>query len=104
MIVQIVDLMNSNKDNKRYKVILNNGKSYDFGLKGASTFLEHHDPKKRSAYWARHFKNPLEQHLIASLTPSPALFSASLLWGPYTDIHKNIKHLNEIFKKENITI
>ena len=104
MIVQIVDLMNSDRDKKRFKVMLNNGKSYNFGLKGASTYLDHHNKDKRRAYWARHFNSPSEKHLILNLTPSPALFSSVLLWGPFTNIHKNIKHLNEVFKKENISI
>ena len=100
MIVQIVDLMNSDRDKKRFKVMLNDGRSYNFGLKTGSTYLDHHNEDKRRAYWARHLNNPLEKQLILNLIPSPSLFSAVLIWGPYTNIHDNIKHLNHLFKKK----
>jgi len=38
--------------------------------------------------------NPREQYLINNLIPSPALYSAYLLWGLHTDIQSNIDYLN----------
>ena len=104
MIAKIIDVINSDKDKKRLKVILNNGKSYDFGLRGASTYIDHHDKQKRANYLKRHIASPLEKNLIINLVPSPALFSAGLLWGPNESLDDNIKHLNSVFEKYNINI
>jgi hypothetical protein len=44
MIVKIID---SPLKNKRFRVFLNNNKYYDFGLINGSTFIDHHDEKKK---------------------------------------------------------
>jgi hypothetical protein len=97
MIINIVD---SPRKNKRYRVYLDTGKYYDFGLKWGNTFIDHHNEKLKKAYWARHFSNTTEQKLITNLVPSPALFSAVLLWtGP--DINENIDALNNMWKTKH---
>lgn len=83
---------------KRYRVHMSNGKHYDFGFLGGETYLDHKDHEKRRNYWLRHYGNPIEKPLIDSLTPSPALFSAYLLWGDHTNIEDNIRDLNHIWK------
>jgi len=35
----------------------------------------------RANYWKRHLANRTEDERITNLVPSPALFSAMLLWG-----------------------
>jgi len=95
----IINIKPSQKKNKRFQVIMDNGKKYDFGLKDGSTYIDHYDKKKRKNYIDRHIKN--EKEFIKNLIPSPALFSMMLLWGPYTDINKNINYLNSLWK-ENI--
>lgn len=87
----------SSKKNKRFKVILRNGNSYDFGLLNGSTYIDHGNKAKRYAYWARHYANDRERELIDTLTPSPALYSAYILWGSSKSIQKNIKELNRLF-------
>jgi len=87
---------------KRFRVYLTNGKHYDFGLDTGSTYIDHHDIQKRSAYIARHFANRTERQLIENLVPSPALFSLYLLWGKYPDLGKNIDLLNNLFRKNNL--
>ena len=104
MICRIVDIIDSDREKKRYKVVLNNGKMYDFGLRGASTYIDHHDKQKRDAYLKRHIASPLEKQLLMNLVPSPALFAAALLWGPHMSLYDNINHLNEAFEKNNIEI
>jgi len=50
----------SPQDTKRYVAIFSNPKkTTHFGLKGGSTFIDHRDEKKKSAYLARH--KPLER-------------------------------------------
>ena len=97
--MKIKEIQHSPIKNKRFRVILDNGKHYDFGLDTGSTYIDHHDIKKRNAYIARHFGNKLEKNLIINLVPSPALFSMYLLWGKYTSLEENIKWLNSLFKK-----
>ena len=104
MIAKIIDIIDSDRETKRYKIVLNNGKTYNFGLKGASTYIDHHDKQKRDSYLKRHLASPLEKNLIINLVPSPALFSAALLLGPNESLDDNIKHLNEVFEKYNINI
>ena len=104
MIAKIIDIIDSDREKKRYKVVLNNGKTYNFGLKDASTYIDHHDKQKRNAYLKRHTASPLERNLIMNLVPSPALFSAALLWGPHMSLYDNIRNLNQAFEKYNINI
>ena len=95
MIAQIVDIIKSDRDKKRFKIVLNNGKMYDFGCRGSQTYIDHHDKQKRDAYIKRHTASPLERNLISNLVPSPALFSIAILWGPFESIDDNINHLNK---------
>ena len=94
----IVKIENSPVKHKRYRIIMNDGKHYDFGLLGAETYLDHKDYNKRRAYWLRHYGNPVEKVLIDNLVPSPSLFSAYILWGSHTSLEKNIKELNNLWK------
>ena len=63
--------------NKRFRVFLDSGKHYDFGLDTGSTFIDHGDNKKRNAYIARLFGNRAEKQLIENLVPSPAFLVCS---------------------------
>ena len=95
--MSIVAIRLSKKAHKRYEVEMNNGKTFDFGLKDGFTYIDHHDKLKRKNYWLRHASNPIEKKLIMNLVPSPALFSAYLLWGDSTDIIQNINFLNNLW-------
>jgi hypothetical protein len=90
----IISIEKSPKQNKRFRVYMDNGKHYDFGLDTGQTYIDHGDKQKKLAYWARHTGNDTERRLIANLVPSASLFSATLLWGKYTDLDENIKYLN----------
>ncbi len=98
-VYMIVEIIKSKKKNKRFRVILDNGKAYDFGLDTGETFIDHHDENKRTNYRKRHLGNETENKLINNLIPSPALFSYYLLWGAYDDIMKNIIYLNNLWSK-----
>ena len=93
--MKIIKIENSNLKNKRFKVILNDGSFYNFGLRTGSTFIDHHDKVKRENYRKRHYNNKIEKYLIDNYTPSPSLFSYYLLWGDSGDIYKNIDSLNK---------
>ena len=105
MVISIEELVTSTRKDKRFKITLNeNGKTttYHFGLKNSKTFIDHGDENKREAYLARHMANKKENYLISNLIPSPALFSAKLLWGQSMDIIRNLIGLQKEFnlKKE----
>lgn len=97
----IVDVVKSPLKLKRYRVIMDTGKHYDFGLLGGSTYLDHKDTQKRDAYRARHLANKIERQLNENLVPSPSLFSMALLWGASTSLDQNVKTLNALWKKKH---
>lgn len=86
---------------KRFRAFMDNGKHWDFGLDGAKTYIDHKDKTLRLNYLKRHLGNPTEKQLITNLTPSASVFSAYLLWGKYTDLQKNINHLNNLWAKKH---
>jgi hypothetical protein len=96
--LEILDIIKSPSVNKRFRVYLNDDTYYDFGLKNGQTYLDHKEELLKVNYWKRHIASPRENYLINNLIPSPALFSAYLLWGPYPNIYKNIENLNYLFK------
>jgi hypothetical protein len=91
---KIVKIIDSPRKGKRYRVYLENNEYFDFGLDGGSTYIDHHNKKKRGAYRKRHYSNGTEKYLIDTLTPSPALYSYYILWGNSEDIMKNVDSLN----------
>jgi hypothetical protein len=102
--VQIIKIDRSNRLTKRFKVILDNGKEYNFGQafpdeKHPITFIDGASKEKRDAYIKRHLGNKTESQLINYLVPSPSLFSMYLLWNT-NSLENNIKILNDMFKKK----
>ena len=95
----ITEIFESPLKNKRYRVLLDNGEHYDFGLKEGETYLDHHDKTKRMNYQKRHLGNKIENFRITNGINSPSLFSFYLLWGPSTDLKENIEYLNTKFPK-----
>jgi hypothetical protein len=99
--MKIIHIIKSDKKDKRFKVFLDDGEEYDFGLKNPNygTYIDHKNKDKRFNYWARHYGNKKEKELIDNLEPSNALFSAFLLWGKYDNLRDNVEHLNYLFEK-----
>lgn len=100
MPVEIVELLPSTTDNKRFKIVLNidgNDYTYNFGAKEGSTFIDHGDERKRRNYRLRHYANPIEKYRIDNLIPSASLFSMKLLWGESTDLLDNLIELQREF-------
>ena len=91
--MKIIHITKSNKKDKRFKVYLDNGTEFHFGDANGETYIDHNDKVKRFLYWARHYKNKKEKKLIDNFIPSPALFSAYLLWNG-TNLKDNIDWLN----------
>jgi len=102
--MKIINIENSPRQGKRFRVFLDDGSFYDFGLLNPTygTYLDHKDKQRRYNYRIRHLANEKEEYLIKNLIPSPALFSYWLLWGDSVDLEQNIKNLNKMFKKKYI--
>jgi len=92
--MKIVRIEQSPVKHKRLRAYLEDGSHIDFGLDSGSTYIDHKSPEIKYKYWARHYGNKTERHLIDNLIISPALFSAYILWGPFTNIKKNVEWLN----------
>ena len=97
----IINIEPSKVKHKRYCITMDSGKKYNFGLDTGSTYIDHHDPKLRDAYRARHLGSGTEHKLITNLVPSPSLFSYYVLWGPYVTIPDNIRYLNNLWKLQH---
>jgi intein/homing endonuclease len=87
---------------KRYRVTMDNGNTYDFGLKTGYTYTDGAGIYVRDNYRKRHLANKTEQRLIENLVPSPSLFAYYLLWGPHTSLKQNIKYLNSQWAKKHL--
>jgi hypothetical protein len=98
--MKIIHITKSNKKDKRFKVFLDNGDEFDFGLKDGSTYIDEKNKVKRMNYWLRHIANKKENQLINDLEPSASVFSAYLLWGKYSNLRDNVEWLNSLFEKK----
>ena len=96
--MKILSIEQSPLKTKRFRVYLDNGRKYDFGLKTGQTYIDHHDKIKRINYRARHLGSEKEKPYLENLLASPALFSFHILWGPSTSIKKNIQVLNKLLR------
>ena len=98
--MRIVEIHESKKPSKRFCVTLDDGRTFDFGLKTGSTYVDHHDSRLRANYFKRHLANQSEHELITNLIPSRATLAAFLLWGSSTDLNKNVRELNRLWEKK----
>jgi len=95
--MKILNITDSPLKTKRFRILLDNNKHYDFGVKDKhETYIDHRDKERRQRYQIRHYNSKREQHFIKNLTPSPALFSYYILWGSSVSIKTNIKELNKL--------
>ena len=93
--MKIIALERSNRQGKRLQAFFDDGRTFHFGSKNATTFVDGATLAKRDSYLKRHSANEKEKYLIDSLIPSPALLSAYLLWNT-DDLGENIKILNRL--------
>jgi predicted dienelactone hydrolase len=76
---------------KKWRAIFNDGKHTDFGDKEYEDFTQHHDIKRRKAYWLRHASD------LETQDPTRAGFlSLYILWTLPT-IEAAVKQYKELF-------
>ncbi len=99
----LMGVSKSDRDEKRLKAVFckcekkndckgSNHKTTHFGLKGGSTYIDHKDKDKRTAYIARHKVN----EDFNSPTTAGSL-SRWILWGDSTSLAKNIQEFKKKF-------
>ena len=88
----LLEVVKSNRKNKRYMAIFSNGKKSHFGLDTGSTYIDHHDIIKRFNYLKRHEVNEEWNDPYKAGT-----LSAYLLWGNHKSLKDNIKEFNKVF-------
>lgn len=78
-----VEFSKSNRDNKKMKAVFYDGekkiKTVHFGFKGSSTFVDHRNDAKKSAYLARHRENEDWGDYM-----SPGSLAKHILWNKET--------------------
>ena len=86
-----MEILPSNRKNKKYMAIFDNNKKIHFGAANSKTFLDHGDETKRKNYIKRHQVNEDFTKI------NPASLSRYLLWGS-TNLNKNINDYKKRFK------
>ena len=94
--IKLLDIVKTDDDSKKkYTAIFqvdNKIKKVSFGAKGFEDYTTHKDVKRREAYLSRHQRDNLENPL------SPGALSWFILWGPSTDINRNIEFFRRRFR------
>jgi hypothetical protein len=78
-------IIQSDRKDKRYTAIFDNGKQVHFGLKGGQTYIDHMDKLKRENYLKRHIKRENWQDPYTA-----GALSKWILWGDSSNINKNL--------------
>ena len=84
----------SNRKNKRFVAIFDDGDKIHFGFKGGSTYIDHKDKEKRKNYIARHEVNEKQFY---NDPKRPATLSRFILWGEATNLNQAIKDYEKKF-------
>ena len=88
----LLEVVKSNRKNKRYMAIFSDGKKSHFGLDSGSTYIDHHDIIKRFNYLKRHEVNEEWNDPYKAST-----LSAYLTWENHKTLKDNIKEFNKVF-------
>lgn len=97
--IKLLSITRSSRKGKKYtakfRTIDSNGnnrvKNVHFGAEGYEDYTIHHDKSRRANYWRRHINDNFAR------ADSPGALSAIILWGPSTDIIKNIKLYEQLY-------
>ncbi len=85
-----MEITPSTRKDKRFLATFKNGVKIHFGSNGQA-YIDHGDEIKKKNYIKRHQVNEEWTKI------NPGSLSRFILWGPYTDINKNIKYYKNKF-------
>lgn len=88
-----MNITESNRKDKRFKAVFDNGKVIHFGQRNPvnGTYIDHHNKRLRAAYIARHSGEDWGNPYTAGT------LSRFILWGDSTDINENKKNFIKKF-------
>lgn len=93
--MELIEIKKSDKPNKKWVAtfVYDDGthKNVHFGDTNYQDFTQHENTIRRFYYWKRH-KNELLNN-----PDTPGILSLYILWGPNTDIQKNITFFRNKF-------
>jgi hypothetical protein len=90
----LVSITPSTRRGKRYVARFEDGTKTHFGQSGGSTYIDHGDKAKRTAYIARHRVNE-----DWTKPKTAGALSRFILWGDHTTLEQNRKDFNRRFYK-----
>jgi hypothetical protein len=94
--LKVINIIASPRKNKRFRAVLSDNSTVDFGLLNGFTYLDGASNEVKENYKKRHYNSSKEKALIDNLVISPSTLSWFLIWGDYRDINKNMKVLNKL--------
>lgn len=92
--MELIDIVNSNRKNKKFAAIFDvNGKRkvVHFGDNRYEDYTIHKDKIRRNRYRLRHVNDDIRNPM------SPGALSWHILWGESTDLESNIRRFRRIF-------
>ena len=90
----IVEISKSNNKNKKFKAVINGGKTIHFGHSQYQDYTTHHDSKRKELYINRHKER---ENWTKSGVDSPGYLSRFVLWNK-PSIEASIADLNKKYK------
>lgn len=75
-----VRVIRSPKPKKKFRAILEDGRTVDFGARGYSDYTKHKNPSRMRAYVSRHGGSGLQNWGITGID-TPGFWSRWYLWG-----------------------
>ena len=92
-----IEISKSNRNDKKFKAVIDGKKTIHFGSAGASDFTKHKDPERKERYIDRHKKR---EDWGKSGVDTPGWMSRWVLWNKPTlqasvnDVNKKYKDIN----------
>ena len=97
-----VEISKSDRKNKKYKAVINGGKTIHFGHSAYQDYTTHKDEQRKQSYISRHSN---EDHSKQNMT-SAAYLSRHLLWnkpslkGSISDLNKKYSDVRFTYKTQ----
>ena len=90
----IVEISKSNNKNKKFKAVINGGKTIHFGHSQYQDYTTHNDNQRKERYINRHKER---ENWTKSGVDTAGFYAKHILWGEKT-IEKSIDKLNNKYK------
>lgn len=96
----MIRIVKSPNSTKKYRAILPDGKTVDFGAAGYSDYTKHKDPERKQRYIIRHQKR---ENWTPSGIHTAGFWSRWILWGEPT-LNASKKYTQKVVLKNKVQI